>query len=378
MQQRGLPLYKIRCENHLPPLPVKYKQVCSVSRWFNQEDSHAGNCSLHQIYKIHQGLPTSQPTPFSFSPHPASEHQELGMKPACPSTYLWAVGHKVHARSRGGQSNRMRANGGCNDPVGWAQRIHWRTNGVHGGWQRPGGVCGGLEVVVMSVHCATHWQAGWWAHRRGAGVNRGIYRERWGICGRACLYSGLLVCLACVSLDAGQANMPYCIMGKSKMLFMVQEIRLPTATKHIMKIMFNNQIFLRCVGALTDLEKGTAVCLPQADFLFPEVSHLLFKPALEAEHFWSQEIPSSQAGTHTALCALQPSFTSHDGSSSPPQGSALPFPPTYLSTTLFHAFLQFQFKTLESRNSALQDPSSLFRDYFDTKCPPISKGLAAF
>lgn len=49
--------------------------------------------------------------------------------------------------------------------------------------------------------------------------------------------------------------------------------------------MFNNQIFLRCVGALTDLEKGTAVCLPQADFLFPEVSHLLFKPALEAEHF---------------------------------------------------------------------------------------------
>lgn len=66
---------------------------------------------------------------------------------------------------------------------------------------------------------------------------------------------------------------------------MVQEIRLPTATKQIMTIMFNNQIFSRCVGALADLEEGTAACLPQADFLLPKVSHMLFKPAVETEHF---------------------------------------------------------------------------------------------
>lgn len=144
----------------------------SVPGGFMQEGS-CPDCSLHTTSISGQGTPRTpqQPT------HANLRAPQPGAKAASASAYLWAgVRHEIHARGRG-QSDGVRADGGCDDPVGRAQRAHRRPDGVHGGRQRPGGICGCLEVVVVPVHRAARGEARGWAHGRGAGVNGGICRR---------------------------------------------------------------------------------------------------------------------------------------------------------------------------------------------------------
>lgn len=125
---------------------------------------------------------------------------------------------------------------------------------------------------------------------------------------------------------------------------MAQEIGLYTATKHIMKIIFNNQISLRCFIASADVEQGTtAACLGLGFYSLR--SHDCWEASSGVSTTKAMISPPTRLENPNARwdAPLLPMMMAHGVTP-----CRLLFPSPWLSssllTMLFHTFLLFLFK----------------------------------